>query len=90
LAPNGPEHPRPGPGDDQAHEPRIGSVLTLPELRWAMVSLLLFLVGLAVTVAAGPAWLADGLSQAATSRVGGSRGWRGSRPFATGPLTLTC
>ena len=38
---------------------RVGGLLTLPELRWALIAVVLFLLGLAATVGGAPAWIAS-------------------------------
>ena len=47
----------PAPSTIRRQGSRVGGLLTLPELRWALVSLALFLAGLVATAANGPAWL---------------------------------
>ena len=47
----------PAPDSIRRRSGRIGGLLAVPELRWALVALVLFLIGLATTVAGAPAWL---------------------------------
>jgi heavy metal translocating P-type ATPase len=47
----------PEPSTIRRQGTRRAGLLTLPELRWALVSFALFLVGLVVTAVSGPTWL---------------------------------
>ncbi|PRH80745.1 cadmium-translocating P-type ATPase [Streptomyces solincola] len=71
---------RPGPpaaGPRPAAARRRTRVLALPEARWALASLVLFLLALPVYLAGGPVWL-WGLLLAATYITGGwEPGWEG-------------
>ncbi len=47
----------PSPATIRRQAGRIRGVFTLPELRWALISVAFFLLGLAATVATTPAWV---------------------------------
>ncbi len=48
----------PAPATIRRQAAHLGGVLTLAELRWALVSVVFFLLGLAATVASAPGWIA--------------------------------
>ncbi|MFF4858708.1 heavy metal translocating P-type ATPase [Streptomyces rubiginosohelvolus] len=71
---------RPGPpaAPPRASAPRRRTrVLALPEARWALASLALFLLALPVYLAGGPSWLSGTLFVAAYITGGWEPGWEG-------------
>ncbi|MEV1045171.1 heavy metal translocating P-type ATPase [Streptomyces sp. NPDC049916] len=68
-APPGPA-PRPAP-------PRRTRLLALPEARWALASLVLFLLALPVHLLGGPGWLSGTLFAATYATGGWEPGWAG-------------
>jgi len=65
----------PSPSRIAARAGRVGSFLTLPEVRWAVVSTIAFLLALATGAVGAPSWLQGGFSPSATSPADGNRHW---------------
>lgn len=71
---------RPAPtaaGPRPAPPPRRPRVLTLPEARWALASLVLFLIALPLNLLGAPAWLWGPLFAATYVTGGWEPGWEG-------------
>ena len=51
----------PTPTTIRRQSTRVGGLLTLPELRWALIAVVLFLLGVAASVVSAPAWIAGAL-----------------------------
>lgn len=78
----------PGPQAVKRSGSRLGSLLALPELRWAMLSLAFFILGVAATAASGPAWLTVGLFVGCYASGGWEPGLAGLRALRHGRLDV--
>ncbi|WP_435887023.1 hypothetical protein [Streptomyces microflavus] len=65
-------------------------VLALPEVRWALASLVLFLLALPVYLAGGPSWLWGTLFAATYITGGWDPRWEGLKALGTRPWTWIC